>query len=208
MNTTRRSAGLGLLVYGLGTAVAFMSTGSPGGDYEDSTVAAYTDTGHWPVVAALAYLGAFSALAFLAFAGRMRNELGDRGDLFWGLSVAGTAAAVVGWMLVAGIQIAFAEGGAAVTALPHPVIYMLSEMSNLVAVCASALLIGTAAIVLATKATLPTPARYTTYAAGAFGIIAPAFFPLFLFWLWAIGMGGWLAMSDRSAALAPHPQLA
>ncbi len=208
MDTPRRSAGLGLLAYGLGTALAFISTGSPGGDYEDSAVAAYTDSGHWPVVAALAYLGAFSALAFLVFADRMRRELGDRGDLFWGLSVAGTAAAVVGWMLVAGVQIAFAEGGAPVTGLPHPVIYVLSEMSNLVAVCASALLIGVAAIVLASRAVLPAPARVATRVAGFFGICAPAFFPIFLFWLWAIVLGTWLAASDRSTARSLQTQRA
>ena len=208
MDTTRRAAGLGLVAYGLGTAVAFMSTGSPGGSYEESKVVAYMDSGHWPVAALLGYLGAFAAVGLLVFANRMRHELGARGDLFWALCVAASASAVVGWFLIAGISVAFGEGGSALGAIPHPVVYLVSEMSNLVTVCGSAFFVGTAAIVLASKAALPTALRVTTYVAGVCGILAAFFFPLFLFWLWAIVFGAWTALSDRDAARAPQPQLA
>jgi hypothetical protein len=207
MDTTRRAAGLGLLAYGLGTAVAFMSTGSPGGNYEESKVVAYMDSGHWPVVAVLGYVGAFAAIGLLLFANRMRHELGNRGDLFWALSVAGAASAVVGWFLVAGVSVAFGEGGSAITAAPHPVVYLISEMSNLVAVCASAFFVGLAGIVLASRAALSTPLRVTTYVAGVCGILAAFFFPIFLFWLWAIGFGAWTALSDRSTGRVPQAQL-
>jgi hypothetical protein len=205
MDTTRRAAGLGLLIYGLGTAVAFMSTGSPGGSYEEAKVTAYMDTGHWPLVGALGYLGAFAALAFLVFAGRMKEQLGSRGELFWALSAAGTTAAVVGWFLVAGIPVAFGEGGSTVTAMSHPAVYLVSEISNLVAACASAFFFGTAAIVLASRAAWPKPVRIMTYIAGGCGILAPFFFPVFLFWLWAIGVGAWTAVSETRV---PQEQLA
>jgi hypothetical protein len=208
METTRRTAGLGLLAYGLGTAVAFMATGSPGGSYEESKVTAYMDSGNWPVVAALAYLGAFSALALLIFARGMREELGAVGDLFWALTIAAAATAVVGWVLVAGIPVAFGEGGSAVAAVPHPAVYLVSEMSNLVSVCASAFCLGTGAILLAAKADLPTSVRVTTYLAGGCGILAAFFFPLFLFWLWAIGTGAWMAVSRRDSARVVQAQLA
>ncbi|MDT7537462.1 MAG: hypothetical protein QOI82_1047 [Actinomycetota bacterium] len=205
MDTTRRAAGLGLAGYGLGTAVAFMSTNSPGGSYEAAKVTAYMDTGRWPVASALGYLGAFAALAFLVFAVRMKDELGSRGELFWALSIAGVAAGVVGWFLVTGIPIAFGEGGTAVTAMAHPAVYLISELSNLVAICASAFFIGTAAIVLASRAALPRPVRVMTYVAGLCGILAPFWFPLFLFWLWTVGVGAWLAVSD---VRVPEEQLA
>jgi hypothetical protein len=208
MDTTRRTAGLGLVAYGLGTAVAFMSTGSPGGSYEESKVVAYMDSGHWPVAALLGYLGAFAAVGLLVFANRMRHELGARGDLFWALCVAASASAVVGWFLIAGISVAFGEGGSALAAIPHPVVYLISELSNLVTVCSSAFFVGAAAIVLASKAALPTALRVTTYVAGVCGIFAAFFFPVFLFWLWAIGFGTWMTVSDRDTARVPEPQLA
>lgn len=196
MDTTRRAAGLGLLAYGIGTPAAFMGIGSPGGAYEDQAVTKYVSSGHWPVAFALAYVGAFAALGLLVFANRMRHELRSGGDVLWGLAVAGTAAAVVGWFLVGGVAVAFAEGGAALTAVPHPIVYLVTEMSNLIAVCASAFFVGIAALVLAANAALPRPLRIASYVAGACGVLAAFFFPLFLFWLWAIALGGWVIASE------------
>lgn len=189
MDTTRRAAGLGLLAYGIGTPVAFMNIGAPGGDYGDATVTTYMSSGHWVTAIALAYLGAFAALGMLVFANRMRHEVRSGGDVLWGLAVAGTAAAVIGWFLVGGITVAFAEGGQALGGTPHSVVYLVSEMSNLVAVCASAFFLGAAALVLARQANHPRWLRTATYIAGPCGLLAAFFFPLFLFWLWAIALG-------------------
>jgi hypothetical protein len=206
--TSRRTAGLGLLGYGIATPLAFMTIGSPGGDYDDRTVAQYMSSGHWVTAFVLAYVGAFAALGLLAFARRMRSEVGAAGDLLWGLSVAGTAAAVVGWFLVGGVAVAMAEGGSALTTLPHPVVYLLSQTSNLIAVCASAFLVGVAALILGTRSGLPTPLRVFSCVAGVCGILSPVFFPMFVFWLWAIVAGGWLAATaSRSAAPAPREVL-
>jgi hypothetical protein len=193
MDISRRTAGLGLLAYGIGTPVAFMSIGSPGGDYDDGVVTTYMSSGHWATAFALAYLGAFAALGLLPFAARMRTELRSGGDVFWGLAVAGTAAATIGWFLVGGVAVVFAEGGTALASLPHPVVYALTELSNLVAVCASAFLIGSAALVLAARATLPGALRVASVIGGICGLLGAFFFPIFFFWLWAIVVGGWMA---------------
>jgi hypothetical protein len=199
METTRRAAGFGLLAYGIGTPVAFMSIGSPGGDYSDPTIATYMSSGHRASAIALAYMGAFAALGLLVFANRWRHELSSAGDLVWGLAVTGTAASVIGWFLVGGIAVAFAEGGQPLTSVTHPVVYMVSEMSNLIAVCSSAFFVGAAALVLAAKVALPRWLRVASYVAGTCGLLAAFFFPIFLFWLWAITFGIWAATADARA---------
>jgi hypothetical protein len=205
VNGSRRAAGLGLLAYGLGTAAAFMSIGSPGGDYEEATVSHYVASAHWLPAFLLAYLGAFAAVGFLVAARALRTELGAAGDLFWGLSVGGTAAGVVGWFMVGGVAVAAAEGGAAAATVPHPVIYTISEISNLVAVCASAFLIGLAALVLAARSRLPMPVRVFSGIAGVCGILAPVFFPIFIFWLWAIVAGVWAVLARVREPATPAP---
>jgi hypothetical protein len=202
MHTSRRTAGLGLLAYGLTTPIAFMAIGSPGGAYSDANVTAYISGGHTATAFGLAYLGAFAALGLLVFARRMRHELGSAGDLFWALSVAGTAAAVAGWFMVGGVAVAAAEGGQAVTTVAHPVIYMITEISNLVAVCASAFLIGVAALVLGARSSLPMGLRVFSYIGGVSGILAAFYFPLPLYFLWAIVVGGW-ALASPAPVSAP-----
>ena len=199
---TRRAAGLGLLAYGIGTPVAFMGIGAPGGAYEDPAVVTYLSSGHWATAFLLSYLGAFAALGLVAFAGGLRRELGSAADPVRGLVLAGMAAGVVGWFLVGGISVAFAEGGRAVYAVvPHPVVYLVSEMSNLVAVCASAFFLGAAALVLAVRLrdSLPGWLRVASYVAAPCGLFAPLFFPLFLFWIWAIAFGAWLVRARVAA---------
>ena len=47
MNTIPRSAGIGLLVYAVGTTAGFVGAGGPGGDYESAIVAGYVDPSHY-----------------------------------------------------------------------------------------------------------------------------------------------------------------
>jgi hypothetical protein len=195
MDISRRTAGLGLLAYGIGTPVAFMSIGAPGGDYEDSIVSTYISSGHRITAFALAYLGAFAALGLLPFASRMRSELRSGGDLFWGLTVGGAAASVIGWFILGGIPVVFGEGGTALAGLPHDVVYALSELGILVTVGASSFLVGAAALVMAARASRAGALRAVCVVGGLGGVLAPFFFPLFLFWLWAIGFGLWVATS-------------
>ena len=195
MNSTRRAAGLGMVTYGIGTSLAFMAIGSPGGDYSDADVTRFVSSGHWALAITLAYVGAFASLGLLAFGNHMRRQLTSSGDVLWGLLVAGTSTAVVGWFLVGGVAVAFAEGGTNLATVPHPVVYMASEMSNLIAVCASAFFVGAAALVLAARAGLPRGLRVVTYVAGGCGLLAAFWFPIFLFWLWAIAIGIWTLAS-------------
>lgn len=191
MEISRRAAGLGLLVYGIGTAVAFMSIDAPGGDYDDAMVTSYMAGDHRVAAFALAYVGAFATLGLFPFASRMRSELRSGGDLVWGLTIAGAAAGVIGWFLLGGLAVVAAEGGSALTSLPHTVVYALGELGVLVTSCASAFLVGAAALVLAVRAPLPTPLRVLTVVGGICGLTAAGFFTLFVFWLWAIALGAW-----------------
>lgn len=200
MTTSRRTAGLGLLCYGIATPVAFLTIGSPGGDYDDHTVTTFMSSGHWITTFVLAYVGAFAALGLPVAGHRLRHEVGTAGDLLWGLLVAATAVAVVGWFMVGGVAVAMAEGGSALTTLSHPVVYLIASVAHLVAVCASAFLIGVAALLLGVRSALPTPLRAFSVVAGVCGILAPVFFPLFLFWLWTIVVGCWAIASGSRAA--------
>ncbi len=198
----RRAAGLGLLAYGVLTPVAFMTIGAPGGAYEEHAVATYLASSHWALAFGLAYLGAFAGLGLLVFGTRMGELVGAAGPVVRGLGVAGAAAGVIGWFLVGGISVAFAEGSRPVVAnVPHSVVYLVSEISNLVAVCASAFFLGATALVLAgaLRETLPRWLRILTYVAGPCGLFAPVFFPLFLFWLWTIAFAVWLVRVPGAA---------
>jgi hypothetical protein len=202
MDISRRTAGLGLLAYAIGTPVAFLGIGAPGGNYDESMVTNYISSGHRATAVALAYLGAFAALGVLPFAARMRSELRSGGDLFWGLSVAGVAAPVIGWALAGGIPVVFAEGGASVAGMSHDVVYALGSLSMLVAVPVSTFLVGSAALLLAVRAPLPGGIRVVAVVGGVAGLVAGFFFPVFLFWLSAIVLGGW-TLASRSPAPAP-----
>jgi hypothetical protein len=204
MDISRRTAGLGLLAYGIGTPVAFMGIGAPGGDYEDGIVTSFVSSGHRATAFALAYLGALAALGLLPFAARLRSELRSGGDVFWGLAVGGAAASVIGWFLVGGIPVVFAEGGAPLAGLPHDVVYALSELGILVTVGASSFLVGAAALVLAVRAPLSAPIRALTVVGGVCGLVAAFYFPIFLFWLWAIVFGV-RTLTSRASAAAPVP---
>ncbi|MDQ6714984.1 MAG: hypothetical protein M3Z83_02610 [Actinomycetota bacterium] len=206
MNTTRRTAGLGLLAYGIGTPAAFIASGSPGGEYRDAAVVNYMSTGHAATAIASAYVGAFAAIGLLLFARSMRREVGPGGDLVSGLAVAGAAAAVIGWFLVGGVAVAFAEAGQDLVSTPHPVVHLLTEMSNLVAVCASAFFAGAVALVVARQASLPGWLRTATYVGGVCGLLAAFYFPLFLFWIWAIVFGlREITVASRATAAVGQP---
>ena len=199
MNTSRRAAGFGLLAYGIATPVAYMSMGSPGGESIDRDIAKYISSGHQAGTIALAYLGGIAARGLLLFANGMRHELRSGGGLLWGLAVAATTAAVTGWLLVGGMAVAFAEGGESLASIPHPVIYLLGLMSNVVAVVSSGFFLGAAALVLAARASLPRWLHIASYVAGLCGLLGASNWLLVLLWLWAIAFGVWTIRSNASS---------
>ena len=189
MHHIPRTAGIGLLVYGLGTAAAFLGSGAPGGGYQDTVVGSYIASTHWVTAFALWYVGALAALGLVLLGNGLRAVLGV-GELLWGLCVAATATSVTGAFVSGGIDVAMAEGGSAVgSGVPHPVVYAVTEIGNLLAVCSPALFVGVGAIVLAVKGHLPGWVRAVTVLAGVCGILAPFFFTYFVYLLWVIAVG-------------------
>ncbi len=198
MDTTRRDAGLLLAGYGLLTTIAFAMNGAPGGDYADQLVTHYLASSHRIVGFALCYLGIAGALCLLWFGLRARHVWEDAGETLRALAVAGAAVSIVGWFLDGGVLVSMAEGGHSLqTGISHPTVYVLTETGNLLAVCAPALLVGVAAIVLARRAGVPGWLRVTSVVAGICGILAPLFFTYFVFVLWTLVFGGWVALGGR-----------
>ncbi len=200
MNTSRRAAGFGLLVYGIVTPVAFLNGGAPGPEYSESEVATYISSGNLTSLIALAFLGGLAAFGILVSANRGRHQLRSGGDLLWGLTVAGTAFAVIGWFLLASMGVAFAMGGESLTSVvPLPIVLLLSQMALGFAIAFSSFFLGAAALVLAARSTLPGWLRLASYVGGLGGLLGALFFPLVLFWLWAIAFGLWAVISNASS---------
>jgi hypothetical protein len=210
MHIVSRTAGAGLLVYGVGTAAAFTGAAGPGGDYQPDQVTAYIASGHWVAAFGFWYLGALASLGLLVFGHALRRLGGATGELVWGLAIAGTASSVVGAFVGGGLEVAIAEGGKAIqTGVPHPVIYLVSEIANLLEVCAPAFFAGIIAVILAVKAGLPGWLRGFSVVAGVCGVLAPGFFTLGLFLVWVLVFAGWAlargsrGSKDRGQAAAP-----
>ncbi|HET9498825.1 MAG TPA: hypothetical protein VFO98_01060 [Marmoricola sp.] len=204
---TRRIAGIGLLLYGLGTVLAFFFSGAPGGDYQDSAVSDYVASSGWLAAFGFAYLGAFAALGLLVFGRNLRPMLGSAGDLVWGLTVAGAATGVVGWFVDGGLDVAMAEGGRHVqTGVPLPVVYTITEIGNLLAVCSPAFFVGVAACVMAARAPLPRWLRVFSVVAGVCGVLAPLFVTYLVFVLWTLVCGATLATSRGTVIEAAGAQ--
>jgi len=207
MHTISRTAGAGLLVYGVGTTVAFVGAGGPGGAYEPNIVTAYIASSHWATAFAFWYLGAIAVLGLLVFGHALRRLGGTTGELLWGMAIAGTAAGVVGAFVGGGLEVAMAEGGRAVQAgVPHPVVYAVSEIANLLAVCAPAFFVGVMAIVLAARAALPGWLRAFSVVAGVCGVLAPGYFTLGLYLVWVLTFGAWaVARGSRGTTEVAEP---
>lgn len=200
-----RSAGIALGVYGLGTAIAFGASGSPGGNYSNSGVIDYISFHHFWLATGLWYLGALSALALLVVANGLRPYPGV-GHLLAGLATIGAALSVAGAFVSGGLAVAMAEGGPAVRhGIPHPVVYTITEIGNLLAVCAPALCVGVAALILAARtAALPRWLRAFTLVAGICGILAPFYFTYFVFLLWTLVAATAIA-ARRTPTPTPQP---
>jgi hypothetical protein len=207
MNTIPRSAGIGLLVYAVGTTAGFVGAGGPGGDFESAVVAGYVDPSHYARSILFWYLGALAALGLLAFGHGLRRLGGAVGETAWALSIAAVAISVVGAFVGGGLVVALAEGGGAVQqGLPHAVVYTVSEIGNLLALCGPAFFIGVLAMVLAVRGRLPRWLSVFSFVAGLCGILLPFYFVLPVYLLWAITFGVWLvAKANPRLADSPAP---
>lgn len=205
----RRSAGIALAGYGLLTLAALLGMGTPGGDYEPAKVSGFLAADHFPAAAVFGYVGVLASFGLLVFARGARRLVGDAADVVWALGIAATSAGVVGAVASAGIAVAAAESGSPVRdGVPLPVVQMLGEITGLVFACVPALFAGVIAIILARRSALPAWLRVFSVVAGVCGVLAPAFFTLFLFVLWTLVLGGWLAVNGhRLGAAEPVPVL-
>ena len=90
--------------------------------------------------------------------------------------------------------------------VPQPVVYTISEIANLLTVCAPAFFVGVAAIVLAVRAGLPTWLKVFSVIAGICGILAPFYFTIPVYLIWAVTFGAWLVVkATPRLADAPAP---
>ena len=84
---------------------------------------------------------------------------------------------------------AMAEGGPTVqTGITHPAVYVLTEIGNLMAVCAPPCSSGSRSC--SPCGALPGWLRVASVVAGICGILAPLFFTYFVFVLWTLVFGG------------------
>lgn len=198
-----RSAGIGLLIYAIGTFAAFMFAGAPGGDYADGRVTSYIDPEHAPAAFTLWYVSALAALALVLFGAGIRR-LPRVGGPLAALASIGAALSVTGAWIAGGVEVGMVEGGSAVQAgVPHPVVYLFTEIGSAMAVCGPALCIGVVAIVLAVHGGLPVWLRVFCVVGGVCGILAPFFFTYFIYLLWAVTISVALIITGRAARTTP-----
>jgi hypothetical protein len=191
-------AGAGAIAFGVLTIVGFLG-GTPGGNYDESTVADYVSGGHLPIVIATGYLAIVGVVGLICLLAYLRELIGaDPGrqlaaNIVWGIGLASAASFAVGWGLVTGIAVAAAEGGSAAS-VPHPVTYQLSDTSVNVLFGSGGIFLGFAfiAVMLSTRGQLPGWLRWVTLVAGILALAAPFYFPAFAIPLWAVLFGVWL----------------
>ena len=204
MRNTTRMAGIGLLVYVIGTTAGFLGVGAPGGTYHPQDVAKYVSPDHFWTSFGFAYVGALSLLGLMVFGYAARALWPRVGDPIWALTTAATAVGITGGFVAAGVVVSAAEGGLPVqSGVPHPVVYMFGEIGNLLALCAPDFFMGVVAILLAVRAGLPKWLRVWSVIAGVCGILMPFYFTIPPYLLWALAFGTWLVVRggrDRAAA--------
>jgi hypothetical protein len=111
MQTSRRRAGIALLVFTLGTFAALTMTQLPAGNYRLSQIHGYVAPGARAPIFAGAVIGVLAALALLYYLSALRDGMppGRGRDLLWGSGIAAAATAAAGWMIAAAIPVAYAQ---------------------------------------------------------------------------------------------------
>jgi hypothetical protein len=201
----RRSslAGIGAIAFAVLTFVAVIIEHSPGGNYKTSNVEKFLKHGHRPVIFVATYMVYLGVVGLVFLLTRLRDSINDptRSTAFWTLSVAGIGAWVAGWAVGAAVPVAMGVGGKGVVVAPT-VTYVLA-LAGYFTFASGAILIGLALLLLVlSRPVLPGWVRWATLVGAAGAILAPAFFPFGLFFIWALVIGIWLLAADRSPAAA------
>jgi hypothetical protein len=202
----RRSslAGVGAIAFAVLTVAAALIENGPGGNYKTSNVDKFLKHGHRPVIFVATYMVYLGVVGLVFLLARLRTSIGDetRSSAFWTLSVAGLGAWVAGWAIGAAVPVAMGYGGKGVTVAPT-VTYVFSE-AGYFTLAAGAVLIGFALLTLVfSRPALPAWVRWATLVGAAGAIVAPAFFPFILFFIWALVIGIWLLAADRAPVATP-----
>jgi hypothetical protein len=195
------AGGLGALAFLVLLVAAFFAASPPGGNYKPSDISKYLTNGHRPAVIVAFYLMALAVVGLLSLLRRLHDTLsGARATVFWGLSVAGSAAILTGFALVCAVPVAQGVGGSAVV-IPATTAFTFTEAGWVVMAGAGFVLVGLALLVLVLgPSTLPAWLRWSTLVGGFAFAAGMAWFPLPLAGLWLLVMGIWLLRSDRATA--------
>jgi hypothetical protein len=195
------SGGIGALAFLALVIVGVAVASPPGGTYKASDVAKYLERGHRPAVVVALYLVALAAVGLLFLLRRLRDALtGARATVFWALSVAGAAAIVAGFALIAAVPIAMGVGGKGVVIAPT-VAFTIVETGWAVFAGGGFTLVGLALLTLALgPSALPAWVRWTTLVGGLAFAAGLAWFPLPVVGIWLLVIGGWLLVGERSRA--------
>jgi hypothetical protein len=209
MQTSRRPAGIALLVFTLGTFAALRIAPTPAGNYSLSQIHGYLAPGARATTFAGAVIGILAALALLYYLSALRAAMpsGRGRDLLWGSGIAAVATAAVGWMTDATIPLAYAQGGGHVSLTPS-VVYTFANLSVAMVYGPGMLFAGIAVIIAARQLrTAPRWWRVLGYIGGSCAILSMAFFPFYLFVVYGVVVGAWgvLARGGRPVA-APQPE--
>lgn len=199
-------AGLGALAFGILTFVAFMVANPPGGNYKASDVSKFLAKGHRFEVFLSAYLMLLAAAGLLLLLAHLRRAIGagQRESVFWGFGVASVAAWLGGYAVAISPSLALAFSGGHLSTLPAPTAYTFSEAGWALMYGGGGLLLGAALVTFALGAvTVPAWVRWFTLVAGIASLAALAWFPFFLVYAWAIVLGIWTLVADRSRVGEP-----
>lgn len=197
-----RWAGIGLLVYIVGTLAAFLFTGAPGGEYSAADVAAYIAPSQAPSALVIWYVAVLSALALVVFAAGIR-KLPSIGRPLAALASIGAAVSVTGSWLAGGVALGVLEGGSAVrTGVPAAVVYLFTEIGHAMSACGPAMCVGIIGIVLTVRGALPMWLRVVSVIGGVCGVFAPFYFTYFLYVLWAVALGVTIIATRRTPTIS------
>ena len=199
-------AGIGALAFGILTFVAFIVASPPGGDYKASDVTKFLAKGHRFDVFLSVYVMLIAVAGLLLLLAHLRRAIGggQRESIFWGFGVAAVAAWIGGYAVAISPSLALAFSGGHLKTLPAPTAYTFSEAGWALMYGGGGLLLGAALITFALgSVTAPAWVRWSTLGAGIAGLAAVAWFPFFLVYAWAIVLGIWTLVAERSRVGEP-----
>jgi hypothetical protein len=206
MQTSRRRAGIALLVFTLGTFAALTMTQIPAGNYRLSQIHGYLAPGARITIFAGALIGVLAALALLYYLSALRAGMppGRGRDLAWGSGIAAAATAAAGWMIAAAIPIAYAQGGGHVSLTPS-VVYTFGVLAAGMVYGPAMLFTGVAVIIAARQlSTVPRWWRVLGYIGGGCAILSSAYFPYYLFAAYGVIAGAWALLAKAAPVTAPQ----